>query len=139
MQYHEQNEMEDKYQRIKNYSVNVQEVEKEIIFLRKLERGGSEHSIGIHVDEMAGMPKSVVKRADSILHQLESNNRNNSSISKPLDEVGQHQGMQLSFFQLEDPVLLHIRDEIKQVDINNLTPMEALKKLNDIKTIITGK
>ena len=137
--YHELNEMENKYPRIKNYNVTVKEVDKKIIFLRKLERGGSEHSFGIHVAKMAGMPKSVAKRADSILHQLESNNRNHSSISTPLDEVGQHQGMQLSFFQLEDPVLLHIRDEIKQVDINNLTPMEALKKLNDIKTIITGK
>ena len=138
--YHELNEMEKSFKRIKNYNVSVKEVDNKIIFLRKLERGGSEHSFGIHVAKMAGMPKSIVKRANDILKQLEADNRQQGIASKPMAEVGETRGgMQLSFFQLEDPVLCQIRDEILNLDVNNLTPLEALNKLNDIKRIVKGK
>ena len=138
--YHELNEMENSFTRIKNYNVSVKEVDKKIIFLRKLVRGGSEHSFGIHVAKMAGMPQSIVKRAEKILVQLEADNRQNGDLSKPVGELAaQREGYQLSFFQLDDPVLEQIRDEIKGLDVNNLTPIEALNKLNEIKRIITGK
>lgn len=138
--YHELNEMEKFFKRIKNYNVSVKEVDNKVIFLRKLERGGSEHSFGIHVAKMAGMPKSIVKRANEILKQLESDNRQQGISGKPLAEVSENRGgMQLSFFQLDDPVLCQIRDEILNLDVNNLTPIEALNKLNDIKKIVRGK
>lgn len=138
--YHELNEMEKSFKRIKNYNVSVKEVDNKVIFVRKLERGGSEHSFGIHVAKMAGMPKSIVKRASEILKQLESDNRQQGVSGKPLKEVGEHRsGMQLSFFQLDDPILCQIRDEILNLDVNNLTPIEALNKLNDIKKIVKGK
>ncbi|SES70273.1 DNA mismatch repair protein MutS [Prevotella sp. kh1p2] len=138
--YHELNEMEKNFSRIKNYNVSVKEVDGKVIFLRKLERGGSEHSFGIHVAEIAGMPKSIVKRANVILKQLEADNAQVGTVGKPsvkhLEES--REGMQLSFFQLDDPVLSQIRDEILGLDVNNLTPVEALNKLNDIKRILTG-
>ena len=138
--YHELNEMEKSFKRIKNYNVSVKEIDNKVIFLRKLERGGSEHSFGIHVAKMAGMPKSIVKRANDILKQLETDNRQQGISSKPMVEVGETRGgMQLSFFQLDDPVLCQIRDEILNLDVNNLTPLEALNKLNDIKRIVKGK
>lgn len=137
--YHELNEMEKSYSRIQNYNVSVKELEKKVIFLRKLVKGGSEHSFGIHVAKMAGMPKSIVARADDILSQLESDNRQSVVAGKNLDQVAQREGMQLSFFQLDDPVLIQVRDEIRNADLNNLTPIEALNKLNEIKRIITGK
>ena len=138
--YHELNEMEKSFKRIKNYNVSVKEIDNKVIFLRKLERGGSEHSFGIHVAKMAGMPKSIVKRAADILKQLETDNRQQGVSSKPMAEVGEmHGGMQLSFFQLDDPILCQIRDEILNLDVNNLTPLEALNKLNDIKRIVKGK
>ena len=138
--YHELNEMEKSFKRIKNYNVSVKEVDNKVIFLRKLERGGSEHSFGIHVAKMAGMPKSIVKRANEILKQLESDNRQQGIAGKPLAEVSENRGgMQLSFFQLDDPILCQIRDEILNLDVNNLTPIEALNKLNDIKKILRGK
>ena len=138
--YHELNEMEKSFKRIKNYNVSVKEIDNKVIFLRKLERGGSEHSFGIHVAKMAGMPKSIVKRAGDILKQLEKDNRQQGIAAKPVVEVGETRGgMQLSFFQLDDPVLCQIRDEILNLDVNNLTPLEALNKLNDIKRIVKGK
>ena len=138
--YHELNEMEKSFKRIKNYNVSVKEVDNKVIFLRKLERGGSEHSFGIHVAKMAGMPKSIVKRANTILKQLESDNRQQGISGKPLTEVSENRsGMQHSFFQLDDPILCQIRDEILNLDVNNLTPIEALNKLNDIKKIVRGK
>ena len=138
--YHELNEMEKSFKRIKNYNVSVKEVDNKVIFLRKLERGGSEHSFGIHVAKMAGMLKSIVKRADDILKQLETDNRQQGISGKPMAEVGEtRSGMQLSFFQLDDPILCQIRDEILNLDVNNLTPLEALNKLNDIKRIVKGK
>ena len=137
--YHELNEMEKSYSRIQNYNVSVKELEKRVIFLRKLVKGGSEHSFGIHVAKMAGMPKSIVTRADDILSQLESDNRQSVVAGKNLNQVAQREGMQLSFFQLDDPVLIQVRDEIRNADLNNLTPIEALNKLNEIKRIITGK
>lgn len=138
--YHELNEMERSYKRIANYNVSVREADGKVIFLRKLVRGGSEHSFGIHVAKLAGMPQSIVKRAEQILKQLESENRQNGITKKPTAEIASTRGgMQLSFFQLDDPVLSQIRDEILHTDINNLTPVEALNKLNDIKKIITGK
>ena len=138
--YHELNEMEKSFKRIKNYNVSVKEVDNRVIFLRKLERGGSEHSFGIHVAKMAGMPKSIVKRANEILKQLESDNRQQGISGKPLGEVSENRGgMQLSFFQLDDPILCQIRDEILNLDVNNLTPIEALNKLSDIKKIVRGK
>ncbi len=138
--YHELNDMEKTYKRIANYNVSVKEIDNKVIFLRKLVKGGSEHSFGIHVAKMAGMPQSIVKRAGDILKQLESNNRQ-GTVSKKTPEITPTAagGMQLSFFQLDDPVLSQIRDEIINIDINNLTPMEALNKLNDIRKIITGK
>ena len=136
--YHELNEMEKSFKRIKNYNVSVKEVDNKVIFLRKLERGGSEHSFGIHVAKMAGMPKSIVKRANDILHQLETDNRQ-QGIAKPTAEIASDRDrMQLSFFQLDDPVLCQVRDEILNLDVNNLTPLEALNKLNDIKKIVGG-
>ncbi len=145
--YHELNEMEKNFTRIKNYNVSVKEVDGKVIFLRKLEKGGSEHSFGIHVAEIAGMPKSIVKRANVILKQLEmeSSQVGNAKgekgrVSKPTTEIAQsREGMQLSFFQLDDPVLCQVRDEILGLDVNNLTPLEALNKLNEIKKIVSGK
>lgn len=141
--YHELNEMEKSFPRIKNYNVAVREDSGRVIFLRKLQRGGSEHSFGIHVAKLAGMPKSIVKRADEILKQLETENRHAGSgkVSgkKIVESPSQAGGMQLSFYQLDDPVLSQIRDEILTLDVNNLTPIEALNKLNDIKRILKGK
>ena len=137
--YHELNEMEKNFSRIKNYNVSVKEVDGKVIFVRKLERGGSEHSFGIHVAEIAGMPRSIVKRSNVILKQLEAENASVGSAGKPTAEIASsREGMQLSFFQLDDPVLCQIRDEILTLDINNLTPVEALNKLNDIKRIVKG-
>jgi len=133
--YHELNEMEHLFDRIKNYNVTVKEIDNKVIFLRKLVRGGSNHSFGIHVARMAGMPKSLIKRSEEILSQLEDTHRKDS-LSKPLESIGnEREGLQLSFFQLDDPVLKQIRDEIANLDINNLTPIEALNKLNEIKKI----
>ena len=161
--YHELNEMEKNFSRIKNYNVSVKELNGKVIFLRKLMRGGSEHSFGIHVAEIAGMPKSIVNRANTILKQLEADNASvgveqggaeptaekaSSSRRKKAGNLSTRQlagsstasnGMQLSFFQLDDPVLCQIRDEILGLDINNLTPMEALNKLFEIKKIVTGR
>jgi DNA mismatch repair protein MutS len=138
--YHELNEMEKNFSRIKNYNVSVKEVDGKVIFLRKLERGGSEHSFGIHVAEIAGMPRSIVKRSNVILKQLEAENASVGKVGRPTSQIAQsREGMQLSFFQLDDPVLCQIRDEILGLDINNLTPVEALNKLNDIKRIVKGK
>ena len=137
--YHELNEMEASFKRVANYNVSVKEINGKVVFLRKLARGGSEHSFGIHVAKLAGMPQSIVKRADEVLHHLETNNRQ-EAIGKDLSSVADNRsGVQLSFFQLDDPVLTQIRDEILNIDINNLTPMAALNKLNDIRSIITGK
>ncbi|MEA4937024.1 MAG: DNA mismatch repair protein MutS [Paludibacter sp.] len=137
--YHELNEMEKSFNRIKNYNVSVKEVDKKVIFLRKLVKGGSEHSFGIHVAKMAGMPQSIVKRSEQILKQLETDNRQ-TGVAKPIGEIAeQREGFQLSFFQLDDPVLEQIRDEIKGLNINDLTPLEALNKLNEIKKIILAK
>ena len=138
--YHELNEMEKNFSRIKNYNVSVKEVDGKVIFLRKLEKGGSEHSFGIHVAEIAGMPRSIVKRANVILKQLENENAQVGAAGKPTAEIANsREGMQLSFFQLDDPVLCQVRDEILGLDVNNLTPLEALNKLNDIKKIVSGK
>ena len=139
--YHELNEMQRTFKRIKNFNVSVREVDGKVVFLRKLEPGGSEHSFGIHVADIAGMPKSIVKRANVILKQLEENNTGGSAVTKPsVETINQsREGMQLSFFQLDDPVLTQIRDEILNLDINNLTPVEALNKLNDIKIIVGGR
>lgn len=138
--YHELNEMEKNFKRIKNYNVSVKEQDGKVIFLRKLQRGGSEHSFGIHVAEIAGMPRSIVKRANVILKQLEADNAQVGSAGKPIANLaGSREGMQLSFFQLDDPVLCQVRDEILGLDINNLTPVEALNKLNEIKKIVGEK
>ena len=138
--YHELNEMERSFPRVVNYNVSVKEINGKVVFLRKLSKGGSEHSFGIHVAKLAGMPPSIVRRADEVLHQLETANRGNSTIEKNLVSLGDTTpGMQLSFFQLDDPVLQQIRDEIIGIDINNLTPIDALNKLNGIRKIITGK
>ena len=139
--YHELNEMEKNFPRIKNYNVSVKEVDNKVIFLRKLMRGGSEHSFGIHVAEIAGMPRSIVKRANTILKQLEAESSGVGAKAKPSAEAlnQTRDGMQLSFFQLDDPVLCQVRDEILNLDVNNLTPLEALNKLNDIKRIVKGK
>ncbi len=139
--YHELNEMEKNFPRIKNYNVSVKEVDGKVIFLRKLMRGGSEHSFGIHVAEIAGMPRSIVKRAQVILKQLEADNASVGSAGKPNVErlADTRDGVQMSIFQLDDPVLSQVRDEILGLDINNLTPVEALNKLNEIKKIVTGK
>ena len=131
--YHELNEMENSFPRVKNYNVSIKELNNRIIFLRKLRRGGSEHSFGIHVARMAGMPKSVVSRADEILKELE-HSHDKQELAKPIaDLAGHREGMQLSIFQLDDPVLKQIRDELLEIDINNLTPVEALNKLYSIK------
>ena len=146
--YHELNEMEKTFKRIKNYNVSVKEIDGKIIFMRTLRRGGSEHSFGIHVAQIAGMPKSIVKRADEIMKQLEKESKEviadengQPGVTKPSAESinGSRSGVQLSFFQLDDPVLCRVRDEILDLDINNLTPVEALNKLNDIKKIVGGK
>ena len=140
--YHELNEMEKNFSRIKNYNVSVKELNRKVIFLRKLMRGGSEHSFGIHVAEIAGMPKSIVNRANTILKQLEADNASvgvDQPATSRLAGSASQNGMQLSFFQLDDPVLCQIRDEILGLDINNLTPVEALNKLNEIKKIVTGR
>lgn len=141
--YHELNEMERSFPRIKNFNVSVKEVGNKVIFLRKLVPGGSEHSFGIHVAKMAGMPKCIVNRADEILKQLESEKRQEGAISgssvKKAPATRQSGNYQLSFFQLDDPVLSQVRDEIKNMDLNNLTPLEALNKLSEIRKIITGK
>ena len=137
--YHELNEMEKTFDRIRNYNVSVREVNGKVIFLRKLARGGSEHSFGIHVAKLAGMPASIVERANKILADLERAAKN-GDIAKPTEQIGQsREGMQLSFFQLDDPVLEQIRDEVKSLDINNLTPLEALNKLSEIKRLVGGK
>ena len=137
--YHELNEMEKSFKRIRNFNVSVKEVDNKVIFLRKLMPGGSEHSFGIHVAEIAGMPKSIVKRANAILKQLESENAQVGKTAATKGIAEQRNAMQLSFFQLDDPVLCQIRDEILGLDINNLTPVEALNKLNDIKKIVSGR
>ena len=137
--YHELNEMEKSFKRIKNYNVAVKEIDNKVIFLRKLVPGGSEHSFGIHVAKMAGMPQSITKRSEAILEQMETANRR-QGIKKPIkDIVEKREGYQLSFFQLDDPVLSQVRDEILNLDVNNLTPIEALNKLNEIKKIVKGK
>jgi DNA mismatch repair protein MutS len=137
--YHELNEMERTFSRIKNFNVAVREVDKKVIFVRKLQPGGSNHSFGIHVANMAGMPKSIVKRAEKILQQMETNAAA-EGISKPTEAIADsREGMQMSIFQLDDPVLCQVRDEILGIDVNNLTPLEALNKLNEIKKIVKGK
>jgi DNA mismatch repair protein MutS len=134
--YHELNEMESSFARVKNYNVSIKELNNKVIFLRKLKRGGSEHSFGIHVARMAGMPRSVVSRADEILKELEQSHEK-QELTKPIADLADHrEGMQLSFFQLDDPVLKQIRDEIIEIDINNLTPVEALNKLYNIKKLL---
>jgi DNA mismatch repair protein MutS len=144
--YHELNEMEESFQRIRNYNVSVREANGKVIFMRKLVRGGSEHSFGIHVAKLAGMPSSIVQRANQILKDLEQGARNQESGAKGQEKIGGGKasvsapnGMQLSFFQLDDPVLEQIRDEVKNMDINNLTPLEALNKLSEIKKLVGGK
>ena len=140
--YHELNEMENSFARIKNYNVSVKEVGNKVLFLRKLVRGGSEHSFGIHVAKMAGMPQSIVKRSNEILKQLEGDKRKEcigetSSITPSGTKQGD--GYQLSIFQLDDPILTRVTDEIKNLNVNNLTPLEALNKLSEIRKILTGK
>ena len=134
--YHELNEMESSFVRVKNYNVSIKELNNKVIFLRKLKRGGSEHSFGIHVARMAGMPRSVVSRADEILKELEQSH-DKKELAKPIADIAGHrEGMQLSIFQLDDPVLKQIRDEILEIDIDNLTPVEALNKLYNIKKVL---
>lgn len=142
--YHELNEMEAQFPRIANYNVSVKELKGKVVFLRKLVKGGSAHSFGIHVAKLAGMPRTIVNRAQSVLKRLEENNRantdNQTETLRSLSNAPQlTSGMQMSIFQLDDPVLSQVRDEILDIDINNLTPMEALNKLNEIKHIIQGK
>ena len=138
--YHELNEMEKSFSRIKNFNVSVKEIDGKVIFLRKLMPGGSEHSFGIHVAKLAGMPKSIVKRSEQILKKLEAGNNRGELKSAPTAEIAEsREGMQLNFFQLDDPVLSQVRDEILGIDVNNLTPLEALNKLNDIKRIVKGR
>jgi DNA mismatch repair protein MutS len=133
--YHELNEMAKTYPRVRNYNVSVKEVGNKVLFLRKLVPGGSEHSFGIHVARMAGMPKSVVSRANEILKQLEGADVR-QNLSRPVDQIATHrEGLQLSFFQLDDPVLRQVRDQLKNLDLNNITPIEALNKLNELKKI----
>ena len=134
--YHELNEMENSFSRVKNYNVSIKELNNKVIFLRKLKRGGSEHSFGIHVARMAGMPRSVVSRADEILIELEQSHEK-QELTKPIADIAGHrEGLQLSIFQLDDPVLKQIRDEILEIDIDNLTPVEALNKLYNIKKLL---
>ncbi len=137
--YHELNEMEKSFPRVVNYNVSVKEIDGKVVFLRKLQRGGSEHSFGIHVAKLAGMPRLIVDRATEVLKHLEASNRGNTSVGEIEEKTKHSDGMQLSFFQLDDPVLEQVRNEIVGLDINNLTPMAALNKLHDIKKIITGK
>ena len=138
--YHELNEMEKSFSRIKNFNVSVRELDGKVIFLRKLMPGGSEHSFGIHVAKLAGMPKSIVKRSEQILEKLEASNNRGELKAAPTTEIADsREGLQLNFFQLDDPVLSQVRDEILGIDVNNLTPLEALNKLNDIKRIVKGK
>ena len=144
--YHELNEMEESFQRIRNYNVSVREANGKVIFMRKLVRGGSEHSFGIHVAKLAGMPSSIVQRANQILKDLEQGEKNQELGAQSYEKIGGGKasvsapsGMQLSFFQLDDPVLEQIRDEVKNIDINNLTPLEALNKLSEIKKLVGGK
>ena len=138
--YHELNEMENSFPRIKNFNVSVKEIDGRVIFLRKLMPGGSEHSFGIHVAKLAGMPKSIVRRSEQILAKLEASGNRGEMKSAPTSEISDtREGVQLSFFQLDDPVLSQVRDEILGIDVNNLTPLEALNKLNDIKRIVRGK
>ena len=138
--YHELNEMEKSFSRIKNYNVSVKEIDGRVIFLRKLMPGGSEHSFGIHVAKLAGMPKSIVKRSEQILAKLEASSSRGDIRTVPTSEIADsREGVQLSFFQLDDPILADVRDEILGIDINNLTPIEALNKLNEIKRIVKGK
>jgi DNA mismatch repair protein MutS len=144
--YHELNEMEESFQRIRNYNVSVREANGKVIFMRKLVRGGSEHSFGIHVAKLAGMPSSIVQRANQILKDLELGAKNQELGAQSHEKIGGGKasvsapsGMQLSFFQLDDPVLEQIRDEVKNIDINNLTPLEALNKLSEIKKLVGGK
>ena len=138
--YHELNEMEKSFSRIKNFNVSVREIDGKVIFLRKLMPGGSEHSFGIHVAKLAGMPGSIVKRSEHILKKLEASNNRGELKGAPTTEIAEsREGMQLNFFQLDDPVLSQVRDEILGIDVNNLTPLEALNKLNDIKRIVKGK
>ena len=138
--YHELNEMEKSFTRIKNFNVSVKEIDGKVIFLRKLMPGGSEHSFGIHVAKLAGMPKSIVKRSEQILKKLEAGNNRGELKSAPTAEIADsREGLQLNFFQLDDPVLSQVRDEILGIDVNNLTPLEALNKLNEIKKIVRGK
>ena len=137
--YHELNEMESKFQRIKNWNVSVREVNGHVVFLRKLQRGGSEHSFGIHVARLAGMPQTIVKRAEQILVELErAGAETGRDVPRAESNTRQEEGMQLSFFQLDDPVLSQIRDELLHIDVNALTPLEALNKLNDIQKILKG-
>ena len=143
--YHELNEMERSFDRVVNFNVSVKEIDGKVVFLRKLARGGSEHSFGIHVAKLAGMPSSIVARAGEVLRNLEETYRGGEdaktamvSSAASLEQSGNH-GVQLSFFQLDDPVLSQIRDELLKVDINNLTPVAALNKLHDIRKILTGK
>jgi DNA mismatch repair protein MutS len=143
--YHELNEMEESFQRIRNYNVSVREANGKVIFMRKLVRGGSEHSFGIHVAKLAGMPSSIIQRANQILKDLETDH-SQSPIANGQETIGSGKatvsapsGMQLSFFQLDDPVLEQIRDEVKNLDINNLTPLDALNKLSEIKKLVGGK
>lgn len=143
--YHELNEMEKSFERVVNYNVSVKEIDGKVVFLRKLSKGGSEHSFGIHVAKLAGMPRSIVTRADEVLHRLEAANRDNGSAVTPatMSTLAPNQrmedGIQLSFFQLDDPVLSAVRDEILGIDINSLSPLQALNKLSDIQSILTGK
>jgi len=132
--------MERSHERIVNVNVSVKEIDGKVVFLRKLARGGSEHSFGIHVARLAGMPRSIVTRANQVLGQLEQANRREASDTRgKLAAIESEPGMQLSFFQLDDPVLAQVRDQILSADINNLTPLEALTKLNEIRNILTGK
>jgi DNA mismatch repair protein MutS len=134
--YHELNAMEESFERVKNFNISIKELSDRVIFLRKLVRGGSEHSFGIHVARMAGMPKSLVGRANEVLAELEDA-RSDRGLARPVKDIAEkREGLQLSFFQLDDPVLKQIRDEIARVDINNLTPLEALNKLNEVKRMI---
>lgn len=137
--YHELNDMAQSFSRIRNFNVSVREVDGKVLFLRKLVPGGSEHSFGIHVAEMAGMPRSIVKRAGTILSEMEDSG-NGKTISRPSAQTtaNNREGMQMSFFQLDDPVLCQIRDQLLSIDVNSLTPIEALNKLNDIKNILKG-
>ncbi len=131
--------MEKTYSRIVNFNVSVKEIDGKVVFLRKLARGGSEHSFGIHVAKLAGMPASIVSRANQVLAQLEQASATAGKPQVAIQQPAVEAGMQLSFFQLDDPVLSQVRDELLGVDINNLTPLEALTKLHDIRTILTGK